>query len=167
MEQPSLLDEGDPARGHLVASCDGSSLGNPGPGGWCWYVNDHQWAAGGHQDTTNNRMELTAVLDILQVTETSRATLELRCDSRYVIDALTKWIHGWKKRGWTTASGGPVANRDLIEDIHNRLTGRDVTFTWVRGHDGDDGNEAADLRARGAAEAVKYGTQVDTGPGLA
>jgi ribonuclease HI len=87
-------------------------------------------------------------------------------DSSYVIDALTKWRHGWKRRGWRTASGEPVKNRDLMERLDELMAAHAPTFEWVRGHDGHPANEAADVRARAAATAIAGGDDVDTGPGL-
>ena len=134
----------------LVVATDGSALGNPGPGGWAWYVDPFTWASGGLAHTTNNVMELAAVSDLLAATDPAQP-LTILADSRYVIDALTTWVHGWKRKGWKTAAGAPVANRELIESIHLAMAGRVIEFVWVRGHDGHPMNEAADLRARAAA----------------
>jgi ribonuclease HI len=149
----------------LVVATDGSCLRNPGPGGWCWYVDDTCWAAGGEADTTNNRMELMAVAELLDALPPGRR-VHIQADSSYVVDALTKWRHGWKRRNWRTAGGTPVKNRDLMERLDLLVDAWAPTFEWVRGHDGHDANEAADVRARAAATAVAQGGQVDTGPGL-
>jgi len=104
----------------LTAAADGSSLGNPGPAGWAWYVDDDCWAAGGWESSTNNRGELTAVLELLRATEAAGLAGEellIQCDSQYVINSLTKWRHGWKKRGWRKADGKPVLNADLVKDL--------------------------------------------------
>lgn len=144
--------------------CDGSCLGNPGAGGWGAWISPQRWAAGGEPATTNNRMELAAVAVAL---ETVTGPVELICDSRYVIDAATKWRHGWKKRGWKKADGTAVANRDLMERIDSALTRRrGVTFTWVKGHSGNVGNEAADTIANNYAVAVSKKTTPNAGPGL-
>ena len=148
----------------VVVATDGSCLTNPGPGGWSWYSDDGCWAAGGEAATTNNRMELTAVLEVLRALPRDRP-LVVKADSSYTIDACTKWIHGWKRRGWKTAAKAPVKNREIIEAIDAELTGRDVTFEWVKGHAGHELNEAADERCRAAAEAVKVDREVSTGPG--
>jgi ribonuclease HI len=148
----------------IVVATDGSCLTNPGPGGWCWYADDGCWAAGGEADTTNNRMELSAVLEALRTLPSDRP-LVIKADSSYTIDACTKWIHGWKARGWKTSQRTPVKNREIIEAIDAELTGRNVTFEWVKGHAGHGLNEAADERCRNAAEATKLGTTVDAGPG--
>jgi ribonuclease HI len=148
----------------IVVATDGSCLTNPGPGGWCWYADDTTWAAGGETHTTNNRMELLAVLEALSAMPRERP-LVIHADSSYTIDACTKWIHGWKRRGWKTAQGAAVKNREVIEAIDGALTGRAVTFEWVKGHAGHVMNEAADGRCRAAAEAVKLGHAVEIGPG--
>jgi ribonuclease HI len=163
---PGLPPAPIPLASPIAAATDGSALGNPGPGGWCWYVDDGRWAAGAAAQATNNVMELTAVLELLKASaaEPDRP-VDVRADSTYVISALTRWIHGWRRKGWRTATGAPVANRELIEAISTALDGRRVTFTWVKGHSGHDGNEAADARARSAAEAVRAGDAPPCGPG--
>lgn len=152
--------------GWLAVATDGSALGNPGPGGWAWAVDDDSWAAGGVPHTTNNIMELTAIREALAATAHLGVPVEIQADSSYCIDALTKWIHGWRRRNWRTASGSPVANRDLIEEIGGLLEGRQVRFVWVRGHAGHAANEHADARARAAAGAAKSGRHAPAGPGL-
>ena len=147
----------------LVAATDGSALGNPGPGGWAWYVTPERWSAGGVSHTTNNIMELVAVRELLRATGTT-TPLTIRSDSQYVIQALTEWIHGWRKRGWKTAAGKAVANQEIIRALDADMAGRDVRFVWVKGHAGDQMNEQADRRARGAAEATKGGRVPLTGP---
>ena len=151
----------------ITAAADGSALGNPGPAGWAWYVDDSCWAAGGWPESTNNRGELTAVLELLRATARSGQGEELliQCDSQYVINSLTKWRHGWKRRGWRKADGRPVLNDDLMRELDAALTGRAVRFEWVRGHVGHPMNEAADSRARAAATAYQQGRAVPAGPG--
>lgn len=158
MDQPSLFATPDAHAaepGPLVAATDGSALGNPGPGGWAWYIDDARWGSGGAAHTTNNIMELQAVLEVLEATTGDDRALEIHADSQYVIDCLTKWISGWRRRGWKTAAGAAVKNREIIEAIDARMRGRKVTFVWVRGHNGDRRNEAADVRARAAAGAAQ------------
>ena len=150
----------------IVAAADGSALGNPGPAGWAWYIDDNQWAAGGWPNGTNNQGELQAVLELLQATENAGAPLKILCDSQYVINSLTKWRFGWKKRGWKKADGKPVLNAELMKALDAALAGRDVEFEWVRGHTGHELNEAADECARACAQAYKDGSAPNEGPGF-
>ena len=150
----------------LYAAADGSALGNPGPMGWAWYIDDDRWAAGGAPHGTNNIGELTAVLELLRATAHTGEELVVECDSRYVIDAITKWIAGWKRRGWKKADGKPVLNRELMEALDSEMQGRQVSFEWVKGHTGHPLNEAADVRANGAARAFQRGDALDHGPGF-
>ncbi|MDQ4215080.1 ribonuclease H [Microbacterium capsulatum] len=150
----------------ITAAADGSALGNPGPNGWAWYIDDKRWAAGGSPHGTNNQGELRAVLELLQATTGIDEPLVIECDSRYVIDSVTKWMPGWKRRGWRKSDGGPVLNRDLLEGIDEALRGRDVSFTWVKGHAGHPLNEAADARANAAATAYQKKQEPERGPGF-
>jgi len=151
----------------ITAAADGSALGNPGPNGWAWYIDDANWAAGGSPHGTNNQGELRAVLELLQATaEVAGEKLVIECDSRYVIDSVTKWMPGWKRKGWRKSDGGPVLNRDLLEGIDAELRGREVSFTWVKGHAGHPLNEAADQRANAAATAYQRKQDPDRGPGF-
>ncbi|HEX7488090.1 MAG TPA: ribonuclease H [Anaeromyxobacteraceae bacterium] len=145
----------------FVAFCDGSALQNPGgPGGTGFVVVDRtchalrfggtRWQVDGPHPITNNRMELRAALEALDGLPAG-AGVEVVSDSRYVVDALTKWIHGWRKKGWKTAAGGPVLNRDLIEALDARSRDLSVKYGWVRGHDGHAVNEIVDGLAQGAA----------------
>ncbi|WP_236263250.1 ribonuclease H family protein, partial [Actinomyces sp. zg296] len=152
----------------IIAAADGSALGNPGPAGWAWYVSDDCWAAGGWPESTNNRGELTAVLELLRATAAAGLAGEdllIQADSQYVINSLTKWRHGWKRRGWRKADGKPVLNEDLMRALDEALAGRQVRFEWVRGHVGHPMNEAADTRARAAATAYQRGAAIPGGPG--
>lgn len=152
----------------IVAAADGSALGNPGPAGWAWVIDDKQWRAGGWPRATNNQGELMAVLDLLHATADRAAEpLKILCDSQYVINSVTQWMPGWKRKGWRKADGKPVLNRDLLEQLDAAITGRDVSFEWVKGHAGHPLNEAADERARAAATAFQANREPDTGPGLA
>ena len=151
----------------ITAAADGSALGNPGPAGWAWYIDDTRWRAGGWPRATNNQGELMAVLDLLQSTaEQPQTPLLILCDSQYVINAVTQWMPGWKRRGWRKADGKPVLNRELLEALDAALHGRQVRFEWVKGHAGHPLNEAADDRARAAATAFQRGRAPDTGPGI-
>lgn len=151
----------------LTAAADGSALGNPGPAGWAWYVDDDQWRAGGWPRATNNQGELMAVLDLLTATaDRAEEPLHILCDSQYVINSVTQWMAGWKRRGWRKADGKPVLNRELLERLDAAMVGRYVSFEWVKGHAGHPLNEAADLRARAVATAFQAGEEPDHGPGL-
>lgn len=150
----------------ITAAADGSALGNPGPAGWSWYVDDHRWAAGGWPRGTNNMGELKAVLELFRATAASDDDLLVLCDSQYVINSVTKWMPGWKRRGWRKADGKPVLNVDLLQDLDEALAGRRYRFEWVKGHVGHELNEAADERARAAATAYQRGAAVPAGPGF-
>ncbi len=149
----------------IIAAADGSALGNPGPAGWAWYVDDACWAAGGWPHGTNNQGELTAVLELLRATAHLDDELVIHCDSRYVIDAITKWMPGWKRKGWRKRDGSPVLNLEIMQALDAAMVGRNARFEWVRGHTGHDLNEAADDRARAAATAYQRKTEVPAGPG--
>lgn len=151
----------------ITAAADGSALGNPGPAGWAWYVNDECWRAGGWPHGTNNQGELMAVLDLLRATAHVRQEdLHILCDSQYVINSITKWMPGWKRKGWRKADGKPVLNVELLKELDRELAGRKYTFEWVKGHAGHDLNEAADERARAAATAYQQGVAARSGPGF-
>ncbi|MEH0110483.1 ribonuclease HI family protein [Tersicoccus sp. MR15.9] len=150
----------------IIAAADGSALGNPGPAGWSWYVDETCWAAGGWPHGTNNMGELMAVLDLLESTAGVTERLQILCDSQYVINCVTKWMPGWKRKGWRKADGKPVLNVDLLKRIDTAIAGRDVAFDWVKGHAGHDLNEAADDRARAAATSYARSLPVDSGPGF-
>lgn len=149
----------------IIAAADGSALGNPGPAGWAWYVDEHCWAAGGWPHGTNNQGELTAVLELFRATAHLDEELLVQCDSQYVINAVTKWMAGWKRKGWRKADGQPVMNREILEQLDEAITGRRYRFEWVRGHVGHELNEAADARARAVATAYQRKADVPAGPG--
>jgi ribonuclease HI len=149
----------------IVAAADGSALGNPGPAGWAWYVDDDHWSAGGWPHGTNNQGELMAVIDLLDSTAHLDEDLRILCDSQYVINAVTKWMPGWKRKGWRKADGAPVLNRELLERLDRATEGRRYTFEWVKGHAGHDLNEAADVRARAVATAYQNDEPIPIGPG--
>lgn len=132
-------------------------------------VDQDTWAAGGWPSATNNIGELTALLRLLVDTQAAGfgdQHLVVLADSQYVINSVTKWMAGWKRKGWKKADGSPVANQELMEQIDRAMQGRDVRFEWVRGHAGHSLNEAADKRARAAAEAFRAGRAPNTGPGF-
>ncbi|WP_200958112.1 ribonuclease HI family protein [Nocardioides sp. Soil805] len=151
----------------IIAAADGSALGNPGPAGWAWYVDDDCWASGGWARGTNNMGELMAVLDLLQQTAHVDDELHVYCDSTYVINTITKWMAGWKRKGWKKGDGKPVMNLELIQALDAAMQGRRVKFEWVKGHSGHVLNEAADRRANAAAAAYQAGRVADPGPGFA
>ncbi len=146
----------------LIAYTDGACSGNPGPGGWGALLIARDGDAvlktrelcGGAADTTNNRMELLAAITALETLE--RATdLTIITDSVYVKDGITKWIHGWKARGWKTAAKKPVKNEDLWRRLEAATARHTVTWEWVKGHAGHPENEKADELARAGMEPFK------------
>ncbi|CAN7393716.1 RNase H family protein [Knoellia sp. LjRoot47] len=151
----------------IIAAADGSALGNPGPAGWAWYVDAEHWAAGGWPHGTNNQGELTAVLDLLQQTAGTDDDLVVYCDSKYVINSVTQWMPGWKRKGWKKGDGKPVLNVEIMKALDAAMTGRRVRFEWVKGHSGHALNEEADRLANGAATAYQKGGAPDPGPGWA
>ena len=150
----------------ITAAADGSALGNPGPAGWAWYIDEDTWRAGGWPHGTNNMGELKAVLDLLEATAVDADQhLHILCDSQYVINSVTKWMPGWKRKGWRKKDGKPVMNVELLKDIDRALAGRSVDFEWVKGHAGHAMNEAADKRANAAATAFSKKQDPQVGPG--
>ena len=139
-----------------IVYADGGCDPNPGPGGWGVVIQEHAGTVelhGGDRATTNNRMELTAAIRALEHFPEG-ASIEMRCDSQYVVKSVTEWMRGWKARGWRTATG-PVKNIDLMQRLDALAAARDVRWTWVRGHAGEAGNERADrLAALGRREAL-------------
>ena len=150
----------------ITAAADGSALGNPGPAGWAWYVDDSCWDAGGWKHATNNQGELKAVLELFRATAHLDEDLLVLCDSQYVINSVTKWMRGWKAKGWRKADGKPVLNLELLQEIDAALTGRRYRFEWVKGHANHPLNEAADARARAVSEAFQRGAPIPQGPGF-
>ena len=149
----------------IVAAADGSALGNPGPAGWAWYVDEGCWASGGWPRGTNNMGELMAVLDLLRQTAHVDDGLLVYCDSTYVINVVTKWMAGWKRKGWRKGDGKPVMNVDIIQAIDVAIKGRRVQFEWVKGHAGHPLNEEADKCAVAASTAFQAHRPHDPGPG--
>lgn len=134
---------------------DGACKGNPGPGGWGALLRmgaHEKEMSGGEPDTTNNRMEMTAVIKALNAL-TEPCEIALHTDSRYVIDGITKWVHGWKKKGWINASKQPVRNADLWHDLIEAVARHRIDWIWVRGHSGHVENERVDKLASDAAKA--------------
>jgi ribonuclease HI len=130
---------------------DGACSGNPGPGGWgavLRYRGHEKELFGGEADTTNNRMEMMAVIKSLEALTRKNGAVHIYTDSKYVMDGITQWLAGWKARGWKTAAKQPVKNQDLWERIDTLLQAHDVQFFWVKGHAGHPENERADELAR-------------------
>ena len=141
----------------VVIYTDGACKGNPGPGGWGallrWKGHEKE-LFGGARDTTNNRMELTAVIEALSALK-SRCQVAVYTDSEYVKNGITTWIHGWKQRGWRTADKKPVKNVELWQRLETLASQHDVQWHWVRGHDGDPGNERADALANRGVDSLR------------
>ena len=128
---------------------DGACRGNPGPGGWGAVLiagNRRRMLHGGEDNTTNNRMELTAAIEALNALRGSR-DVRLYTDSKYVMDGINEWMPNWKKRGWKTANKKPVKNKDLWQALDEAAARHSIDWRWVRGHTGNPGNEAADALA--------------------
>ncbi len=136
---------------------DGACRGNPGPGGWgalLIYGSRQKTLHGGEAETTNNRMELTAAIEALNALR-SRSTVTLYTDSKYVMDGINEWMPNWKKRDWRTAARKPVKNKDLWQALDEAVERHDIDWRWVKGHNGNPGNEMADeLANRGIDELL-------------
>lgn len=141
----------------VIIYTDGACKGNPGPGGWgAWLRSgEHEkelW--GGEASTTNNRMELTAVIEALAALR-ARSRVSLHLDSEYVRQGITSWIHNWKRRGWRTADNKPVKNVDLWQRLDGLVQLHAIDWHWVKGHSGEPGNDRADALAnRGVASVL-------------
>ncbi|RZA19110.1 MAG: ribonuclease HI [Lysobacteraceae bacterium] len=145
------------ARKQIDIHTDGACLGNPGPGGWAallrWRGIERE-VAGGEADTTNNRMELMAAISALETLKEDCDAI-LHTDSQYVRRGITEWMPNWVRRGWKTAGGDPVKNRDLWERLHAAAAKHSVEWRWVKGHSGDPDNERVDQLARVEAEKIR------------
>ncbi len=140
----------------VVMHTDGACRGNPGPGGWgvsLRYNGHNKSLKGSEPETTNNRMELLAVINGLNQLKRS-CDIELYTDSRYVLDGITKWIDDWKKRGWKTAAKKPVKNAELWQQLDEARARHRIHWHWVKGHSGDAGNELADRLANEAIDEM-------------
>ena len=137
---------------------DGACRGNPGPGGWgasLRYNGQRKDLFGSEAESTNNRMELMAVIQALESLKRSSA-VKIYTDSKYVLEGMTKWLPNWKKRGWRTAAKKPVKNVELWQRLDAVVQLNEVSWQWVKGHTGDEGNECADALAnRGIDEMLK------------
>ena len=140
----------------VVIYTDGSCTGNPGPGGYAAIIDEageRREITGAERQTTNNRMELMAVIKALASID-EPSIVRVVTDSQYVAKGMKSWIHGWRRKGWKTASGAPVKNRDLWEELDRLANKHRMSWEWVRGHDGHPENERADTLAR---EAIREG----------
>ena len=136
----------------VIIHTDGACSGNPGPGGWGAILTsgEHEKELrGGDAHTTNNRMELMAAIAALEALKRP-STVEMHTDSKYVQDGISKWIHGWKKKGWKTADKKPVKNEDLWRILDDEMARHEIHWVWVAGHSGHPENERADQLARSA-----------------
>ena len=143
----------------IIIYTDGACRGNPGPGGWgaLLQAGPHEKAlCGGDAHTTNNRMELTAVIRALQALKRPSA-VQIHTDSQYVQKGISEWIHNWKRRGWLTANKQPVKNVDLWQMLDELASAHEIDWRWVKGHSGDPDNERVDQLARDAAIRVRAG----------
>ena len=141
---------------HVKLFTDGACSGNPGPGGWAAILqyNGHEKELSGEPETTNNRMELTAVIEGLSALK-EPCVVDLVSDSKYVIDSIQKgWVYSWKKNGWRKADKKPALNVDLWEKLLGLLEVHQVNFIWIKGHDGHPENERCDKLA--VAESMKF-----------
>jgi ribonuclease HI len=143
---------------HIEIHTDGACKGNPGPGGWGVLLKSgatEKELFGGEMETTNNRMELTAVIEALQALKRP-CKVALYLDSEYVRKGITEWIHGWKARGWRTAARQPVKNVELWQRLDELVatSGHHIAWHWVKGHTGNPGNERADALANRGVDQV-------------
>jgi ribonuclease HI len=138
---------------------DGACSGNPGPGGWGAILRSGETEKelfGGEADTTNNRMEMMAVIEALKQLKRP-VEARVHTDSQYVQKGISEWIHGWKRRGWKTADKKPVKNEDLWRQLDTLAEPHTIEWCWVRGHDGHPENERADVLARRGVDQVRQG----------
>lgn len=152
---------GTEAGGVIEIYTDGACKGNPGVGGWGALLSaggKTRELFGGEAHTTNNRMELTAVIRALEALK-RRCRVRLHTDSKYVQQGISEWIHAWKKRGWKTADKKPVKNEDLWRELDALAVQHDIEWLWVKGHAGHEGNERADELANRGVESVKPGQE--------
>jgi ribonuclease HI len=135
---------------NIIIYTDGACSGNPGPGGWGALMlsgKHRKELSGGESETTNNRMEMMAVICAAEALKKA-SSIDIYTDSKYVLKGMTEWVEAWKKRGWRTASKKPVKNVDLWQRLEQALDRHEVNWNWVKGHSGVPGNERADELAR-------------------
>lgn len=140
----------------VIIYTDGACRGNPGPGGWgAWLTcrGVHKELFGGEKETTNNRMELTAVIEALNALKRP-CHVDLHTDSQYVKNGMTQWIFNWKKNNWKTANKKPVKNAELWQALDEAVKRHQIDWHWVKGHAGDEGNEKADMLANKGTDSV-------------
>lgn len=142
---------------------DGGCSGNPGPGGWAFVVLSNgvvlSYASGGDEQTTNNKMELTAVIRALETCQNlAIKTVSISTDSQYVKNGITAWIYNWKKNGWKTASKDPVKNKELWVELDNLRSNFEINWVWVKGHAGIEFNEMCDSLVRKEMEKFTKGS---------
>lgn len=137
---------------------DGSCLGNPGNGGWAYIINQNNTQyenSGGELNTTNNKMELMAVIQALTNVQNFNDTIEIYTDSNYVKNGISIWIHNWKKNGWKTSDKKDVKNKDLWVQLDKLVKDKNIIWCWIKGHNGDVNNEKVDYLARNFAKNLK------------
>ncbi len=142
---------------------DGGCSGNPGPGGWAFVILSNggvlSYASGGDEQTTNNKMELTAVIRALETCQNlAIKTVSISTDSQYVKNGITAWIYNWKKNGWKTASKDPVKNKELWVELDNLRSNFEINWVWVKGHAGIEFNEMCDSLVRKEMEKFTKGS---------
>ncbi len=160
-DQPDPTSNNNRPTVHLFT--DGACSGNPGPGGWAYILkhpasNSSRERAGGETKTTNNRMELTAVIEGLKALSTP-STVHLHSDSKYVLDGLNSWIHNWKKKAWKNSARQPVKNKDLWQTLDELRNKHDIHYHWIKGHAGHPENERADQLACEQRDQRSSGTK--------
>jgi ribonuclease HI len=151
----------------VIVYTDGGCIGNPGPGGWAAilrYGEHERQLSGRYQETTNNRMEMRAAIEALETLKRP-CRVEIHTDSNYLRNGITQWVHKWQRNGWRTASKQPVKNQDLwkrlLAALQRHQPAGGVTWHWIKGHAGDEHNEAADALANAAARSVTAADPVD------
>jgi len=150
--------------GVVIIHTDGACRGNPGPGGWgavLRYGTSVKELWGGARETTNNRMELTAVISALHAL-TRPSKVVLFSDSTYVLNGIEKWIHGWKRNGWKSKTKEPVKNVELWKALDGLAALHEIEWRWVKGHAGDEGNERADALANKAIDELRVTSRAST-----
>lgn len=143
----------------VIIYTDGACRGNPGPGGWgvvLQYKDNKKELYGGEQNTTNNRMEMMAVIKALESLSRS-CKVRISSDSQYVLKGITEWMQNWKLRGWKTAAKKPVKNEDLWRRLDAAVDTHNIEWIWVKGHAGDEGNERADKLANLGVDSITSG----------